>query len=323
MLVMGLDIGYSNLKVAIGEPGSSPTVVLHPAGAAPVDRLPETLRTGEAGVQVLIDGDLWAAGVSPGKFALWNRALHQDYAGSASYRALFHGALLGSEQDRVDVLVTGLPVSRWLDRLHRDTLAQTLTGTHQVTRRRAVTVESVRVIPQPLGAYLDLLWSGAQGDVLDDGRVLVVDPGFFSVDWVVVDRGELRKGSSGTSLEAMSVVLGEASRLIAEDHGGLVTVDRIEEALRASRKQVLLFGRPVVLAPYLAQAAGKVAAVALEALRESIRKEAGSLDLVLLTGGGAACYRPAAETLFPASLVVVPPQPERANARGFFHYGSG
>jgi plasmid segregation protein ParM len=323
MFVMGLDIGYSNLKVAMGAPGSPPTVMLHPAGAAPVDRLPETLRTGEAGVQVVIDGAWWAAGVAPGKFALWNRVLHEDYAGSASYRALFHGALLGSEQDRVETLVTGLPVSRWLDRQHRDTLAQRLTGTHQVTRRRAVTVESVQVIPQPLGAYLDLLWSGQSGDVLEDGRVLVVDPGFFSVDWVVVDRGELRKGSSGTSLEAMSVVLAEASRLITADHGGRVTVDRIEEALRANRTQVLLFGQPVVLAPYLAQAATKVAAVALDALRESIRKEAGSLDLVLLTGGGAACYRPAAEALFPTCRVVVPPEPERANARGFFYYGSG
>jgi plasmid segregation protein ParM len=321
MFVMGLDIGYSNLKVVMAESGAPPTVLLQPAGAAPADRLPESLGREEAGLRVLVDGEPWAAGVPPGKFALWNRALHQDYARSPSYRALFHAALLLSGQDRVDRVVTGLPVSRWLDRPHREAVAKDLTGIHRITPKREVCVAEVRMVPQPIGGYLDVLWSDPDAEVMEEGRVLVIDPGFFSVDWVVVEGGDLRKSASGTSLEAMSVLLDQASRLIADDHGGVVTVERIEDALRAGREQVLLFGRPVNLAPYLKQAAERVAPVALEALRESIRKEAGSLDLLLLTGGGAALYRPAAESLCPDSPVVIPDRPELANARGFHYFG--
>ena len=78
MFVMGLDIGYSNVKVAIGASGTPPEVSLFPAGAAPVDRLPESLGYGVEIVRVLLDGEPWAACVPPGKFTLWNRALHQD-----------------------------------------------------------------------------------------------------------------------------------------------------------------------------------------------------------------------------------------------------
>ncbi len=37
MFCLGLDIGYSNMKLALGDlGGSQPRLLLHPAGAAPV-----------------------------------------------------------------------------------------------------------------------------------------------------------------------------------------------------------------------------------------------------------------------------------------------
>lgn len=321
MFVLGLDIGYSNVKLAMGESAATPIVSLSPAGAAPVDRLPESLGKSDDVLRVMVGDALWAACVNPGKFSLWNRALHQDYSRSDSYRALFHAALLLSERDVVDLVVTGLPVAQWLDRAHRDEISQRLTGCHRITKTREVRVAQVRVIPQPIGGYLDVLWSGTNGAILEEGRVLVIDPGFFSVDWVVVEEGDLRKTSSGTSLEAMSVLLEHASRLIAEEHGGKVPVDRLEEALRSGRVQVLLYGQAIEIGPYLRQAAGRVAPVALEALRESIRKESGSVDAILLTGGGADFYEPVVKVLFPSNSIIIPERPELANARGFYYFG--
>jgi plasmid segregation protein ParM len=316
-----LDIGYSNLKLAMGDLGNPPEISLYPAGAAPIDRLPESLGKSDEVLRVNVDDALWATCVSPGKFALWNRALHQDYSRSDSYRALFHAALLLSRRNRVDLIVTGLPVSQWLDRAHREAVATSLRGTHRVTPKREVVVAEIKVIPQPIGGYLDVLWSSEDGAVMEEGRVLVIDPGFFSVDWVLVEEGDLRKTSSGTSLEAMSVLLDHASRLIADEYGGKVPVDRLEEALRLRRDHILLFGRHVEIQPYLRQAAAKVAPVALEALRESIRKESGSVDLVVLTGGGAEFYESVAKSLFPSNPICVPEQPELANARGFYYFG--
>jgi plasmid segregation protein ParM len=322
MFVLGMDIGYSNLKLAMGESGNSPTVSLYPAGAAPVDRLPESIGKEDDSLRVSVDDDLWAACVNPGKFAMWNRALHQEYAQTASYRALFHASLLLSERDTVDCLITGLPVSHWLERSRREAIVAELVGRHRVTPKREVEVATVRVVPQPIGGYLDLLWSRPGEGVLEEGRVLIIDPGFFSVDWVLVEAGDIRTSSSGTSLEAMSVLLDHASRLMADEHGGIAPVERLEEALRGRRDRVLLFGRQVALHPYLEKAAERVAPVALEALRQSLRKESGSVDAVLLTGGGAALYEAIAQSLFPSNPIFVPDQPELANARGFYHFGA-
>ena len=43
MNVLGIDIGYSNLKLAYGQQGTEPKVMLRPAGAAPADRMGEKI----------------------------------------------------------------------------------------------------------------------------------------------------------------------------------------------------------------------------------------------------------------------------------------
>ena len=112
--------------------------------------------------------------------------------------------------ERIDVLVTGLPVSQYLDDARRNALAEQMRGTHQVTPKRTVSVEKVKVIPQPIGGLLDYI---AQEDAdIDDALVLVIDPGFFSVDWVVVANKDLHRQSSGTSLNASSTASAGTSR---------------------------------------------------------------------------------------------------------------
>jgi plasmid segregation protein ParM len=89
MFVLGMDIGYSNLKLAMGLSGGKPDVSLHPAGAAPVDRLPESIGRQENALRVSVDGEMWAVGVHHGKFSQWNRSLHGDYVQTPAYQALF------------------------------------------------------------------------------------------------------------------------------------------------------------------------------------------------------------------------------------------
>ena len=216
MNILGIDIGYSNLKLAFGPKGESAKTHLRPAGAAPADRFGSRFdgKAQDEFLHVLVHGQEFVAGVSPDRAEMWTRSLHADYTASASYEALFHAGLLLSEMDRIEVLVTGLPVSQYLDEARRNALAEQMCGTHQVTPKRAVSVEKVKVIPQPIGGLLDYI---AQEDAdIEDARVLVVDPGFFSVDWVVIAHKDLHRQSSGTSLNASSVILEEASRLIAK-----------------------------------------------------------------------------------------------------------
>ncbi|OAI16270.1 hypothetical protein A1507_11985 [Methylomonas koyamae] len=322
MFVLGLDIGYSNVKLAYGDQLAPPTTKLFPAGAAPVEHLPQAIDRASDALRVTLDGVAWGAGISVSKLSNWNRALHQDYAHTDSYKALFHAALLSSERSVIDVLVTGLPVSQWQDRSVRQALANQLKGVHQVTPKRQVAVEQVHVVPQPTGAFVEQLFTTGDNR-LNDGRVLVIDPGFFSMDWVLLNEGEIVSTSSGTSLEAMSILLDKTSQLICDDHGGNLPTEKIEDALRSGSNTVLLLGQEIILQDYLTAAARSTSAIALEAMKQSLRREKGSIDIVLLAGGGASLYQNSTKEIFPLNPIFIPSQPTLANALGFFYFGRG
>ncbi len=323
MNVLGIDIGYSNLKLAYGQQGSEPKVLLRPAGAAPADRMGEKIGgDGEEDfLRVLVNDVPFVAGISPDRAELWSRELHENYPSTDSYRALFHAGLLLSEFDQIDLVVTGLPVNQYLNPDLRERLSKQMQGEHQITPRRKITVNKVKVVPQPVGGFVDYVWSLPDAAEIEDSRVMVVDPGFFSVDWVLIGNGELRRQSCGTSLEASSVILDEAVRLIAEDFGGNIGRERLEHALRNGLAHVRLFGERVEVAPFLKKAADKVGPIVTARLRESLRKENASADMVLLVGGGAGFFENAVKEAFPQLKVSSPDSPVYANARGFWRMG--
>lgn len=60
------------------------------------------------------------------------------------------------------------------------------------------------VLPQLVGT-LNYIYSTYEAtDDLDEGVILVLDPGFFSVDWVVFRRKDIVRDSGDSSMEAMS-----------------------------------------------------------------------------------------------------------------------
>ncbi len=325
MTVIGLDVGYSNLKIAVGEAVGSPRVIVRPAGAAPVDRLGEQIGAArlQDAVLVEVDGQRWAAAIEPARFEGWQRSLHEDYAATPAYQALVKAALVLANRPVVDRLVTGLPVGQARDPRRREALRRSLVGRH-VTERGTIEVGEVRIVPQPVGAFVDLLWSDLDAETLaciEEGTVLVLDAGYYSFDWAVIVAGELRRGASGTSLEAMSVLLERAAARIAEQHGGRPQPLALEAALRLGREHVLVLGQRVPLKPALEGAAREVGGVALEALRQALRREDTDVGLVVVTGGGGALYGRQATALFPGAEVRLARDPVGANARGFFHYG--
>lgn len=167
MIVVGLDVGYSNLKIAVGEAGTAPRVIVRPAGAAPLERLGERIGVGrlQDAVVVDVDGQRWAAAIEPARFEGWQRSLHADYANTSAYRALVMASLVLAAQPVVERLVTGLPVEQARDARRREALRRALVGRHH-TERGAVEVGDVRIVPQPVGAFVDLLWSDLDAETL-------------------------------------------------------------------------------------------------------------------------------------------------------------
>jgi plasmid segregation protein ParM len=203
--------GHANPRDAARQPAD--------LGKARIQGLGERVGPGrlEDAVLVDVDGERWAAAIEPARFEGWQRSLDEDYAATSAYRAL-----VLADRPVVDRLVTGLPVAQAQDPRRREALRRELVGRH-VTARGVVEVGEVRIVPQPVGAVVDLLWSALDGDTLgriEEGTVLVLDAGYYTFDWALIVAGELRRGASGTSLEAMSVLLERAAEMISAQHGG-------------------------------------------------------------------------------------------------------
>jgi len=324
MQVVGLDIGYSNVKLVFGETTSDPVSMIFPAGAGPASSYPMSIGS-KSTVQVLeVDGEKWVCGVNPSRFELSNRVLHSNYPSTLEYKALFYSALSRMKFDVVDVLVTGLPVDQFVDDGQRERLEELLKGEHQIAPKRTVSVKKVIVIPQPIGAYMDLVLKTKEPkdlDRLQRARLLVVDPGFFSVDWALVRNNTFQKNSSGTSKLATSVILDEAASMIASEYGCIIPKEDIEDAVQRGLETVLVGNSEVVYAPYIESASSRVSSDAIKPLLQSLRTESGGVNSVLITGGGAKYYLASVKDAFPNANIILAEESVLSNARGFYAYG--
>lgn len=316
---LGLDIGYSNV-IGVSGRGDGPVSTFQgPAQAAPLNSLPgdSGLRGGE--VLVEVDGNPWVAFAAPGRVQD-GRELHEDYTASAAYEALFKGALLhaAGDGDVINTLVTGLPVSQSRDPDYVDRVVQRMQGRHRITAKREVTVENVHVVAQPIGTLTDIYCNSEHADIIEQSITLVIDPGFFSVDWVVFDHQELVAQSSGSSLKAMSVFLDACNEEIGIDYGGIPGIEKIEHALQAGKDHIFLFGRKVELSEYMQRAGDRVIPGVFTEIKQGLRFLKGrSIDCVILGGGGAKEYERFTKNEFPDALIVKPKNPVRSNADGF------
>lgn len=325
MFVLGLDIGYSNLKLAMGYKGKGLETKILPAGAGRLELMPRNMSAGLGNdfLQVTVDGEKWASGVEPSRLQGWERELHRDYKSTGVYKALFYAGLLLTEQPVIDVLVTGLPVDQANDAEQRQELVELLKGEHKITPMQEVTVKQVIVVPQPAGAYMDAVSNTQDEEILEaiqHGRTVVIDPGFYSVDWVALVEGEIHYRSSGTSLKAMSRLLQVADESIMGDFGGSPGVESLERAIRTG-KEPMVFAKRVPLQNYLEEAGKTVTREALTSMRKTMREDGMNADIVLLAGGGASDYADAARELFPKSRIIETKDAVLSNARGFWHCG--
>lgn len=320
---LGMDIGYSALKLAMGyvDSGAPKTLVL-PAGAGPAEMLPRSARgaTGSA-IRVLVNGNEWVAGVEPSRLQGWTRELHEDYSATDNYKALFYAALACSEENKIDFLVTGLPSSQYKDDAIVERLRKQLVGKHQIAPKREVEVCDVVILPQPAGAYVNALQTCNDEKIrrlLEDSSVLVLDPGYFSYDWALMVESDLHESSCGTSLKAMSIVLEETNTLISKQYGVAPGVDPLERRIRNGEFTVPVGADLVDVKPYFDEARASVVGYAVTEMRNQLRNTRAP-NVVIIAGGGATAWEDQANELFKEqSKIIVPENPVLANALGFW-----
>lgn len=321
---LGLDIGYSSLKISFAAPGSEPHNVVLPVGVTRTDPAAGDYFGGAAdGIRVSVDGERYVACVQPHMAADWSRTLDRSYTRSTQYRALYYATLATAGSTRIDCVATGLPVSLYFNKALREELVRQLRGRHEVAPGKEVDVAEARVYPQPAGTYIAYL-SAAPGrqQVMEGRSALVIDPGFFSVDSVVIRNNRPYPNASATSTEAMSRVLERADGEITRLHDDATATPglykaTLEERLREGRMDISSGSREIDARPYLECAAELSCERALREINSSLRGLEFNIDMVVVTGGGAWLYAPAIRKAFRRQRVVVMDHAPMANAIGF------
>jgi len=320
---VGMDIGYSNVKCAVGD-GTLPRILIFPAGAGPVEAYSEDVGVGaghdRTGDVIEIDGRHYVAGVEPCALRS-KRNRHRDYPLSEEYLALYRCALLKLQATEINVLVTGVPVDQYTDKKLCEQIVSRLSGTQQITENIAVNVHDVAVTAQPVGSFADAsfqLSTDSDRQIVQEGRVLVLDPGSQTLDWAAFDQGRLIRTASGSSYLAMGQMLELAAKSIETELGDRVKPERIEQALRRGTDTVLFHGEHLDYSRFIKSALQSIHRDIVTELLNSKTLEREQFDLVIVTGGGANYYRQIAAEAFRGSRIEVLPHPVAGNVRGYW-----
>ena len=322
----GLDVGYGNVKLSVRAAGEADLRELTmPIGAVPLAQAPKKITGGHDvrdGVIVSIDGQLWAAGMDPSHLQGFARPTHENYPATNEYKALMIGALAKAGIKEVDMLYTGIPVGQYYGHngvALRTQISNTMTGKHWINPTTSIMVKATTVVPQAAGAFMDILARTPELRPAKGSPTLVIDVGYFSVDWVRVVDNAVMDASSGSDLNATSVLLEKAASLIGQTDERPISSARLEAAFRAG-EQTLEWGQVTLhVEEWLEQAAAEIAPKVFNEIVRMQRQQVDFPNLIILTGGGGSLYKKAAEHYFPHSKVALSREPVMANARGFQH----
>lgn len=290
---IGIDVGFSATK-ALGDGGKS---VLFPSVVG-TPQYRHTFSLGQAGGLALRLED------SQAYTPIGDTALLQSQYSSGSrdsawvledeWELLLCGALssyCNAPYSRINVC-TGLPVYDWQQ--YRDALRNKLSGaalSFQVRdkARQEVEIANSIVVTQPYGTYADLLLTedGATMDnVWATGWTAVLDFGGNHFNWIVTKGQELVDRWCGSDEFGLLRMLDNVAATIRADLSGYAPqTHEVAEALAAGRFRYRGEDRDVW--PYAEEYMLAFLTQAQHRIREAL-PEAGRLDAVALTGGGAA-----------------------------------
>jgi plasmid segregation protein ParM len=322
-----IDVGYGNTKYTIndGTHGGDIECRMFPSLApqAPTSTMDSFLEKKNTVVVEAGEGNLYEVGPDSllGMDSYSSRILDLDFARTDTYLALARGALTFMDVECVDFLVVGLPVSS-MDAM-AGLVKTRLQGVHPI-RHNSVLVKEVLVVPQPVGGMYDFGVRNRLMREIESGTSLLIDPGYFTLDWVVTKGTKMVGARSGAANNAgmaaiLRSVLDQLAVKVKNRDSRVIEVsesvlDRLDDAIRTG-EEFRIFGRVENLDEYLSSPSP----VVVSALNR-MRTRVGSLDdidRVIIVGGGAHMYEQAVLKLLPGFDIRISKNQVYSNVRGF------
>lgn len=346
-IVRSIDLGFGLVKFSHQPKGAQEmSYLVFPSMAIPSD--PSAMReiatrtrntfdvpVGKSSYEVGFDVTLAQTGNDFG------REITDDYFRSPIYDALMKGALRYMDEEVIDLLVVGLPVSQYQNDDRRGYLVeQWRTGPSgtpiDLGDGKQVRVLDVVVRPQPLGGYVEMFnhLDAVQNATKEFGLIksaddllelttLVVDPGEHTLDWLLIQKGQINTKASGAANDAgrhrIVRAVGEGLQAKVGRPLGPAILPRLNDALR-SDMQIKLSGVRYDLNEFESVIATTVEDP-INRLIEGLRGMIDVVDLIVVVGGHPERYRDELHRRYPNIPILVLAQSVEANVRGYQFIG--
>lgn len=341
--ILAFDLGYSSSKISsltvrdnesIEEAISRVEVSHYPGG---VQRFGATDQEAVGSIksnQVTVDGNSYVAGVSH-KTVGYDRQRSEHFIYEPEWLARFYAGLKrsGFENKEVDVLVLGLPCDHYYNKAdpelksdHVKYLEDVCSGVVDTGDGDEYLVKEVHVMAQPHGTY----W-GFFGKTNDEqvkslarrGSLLVLDIGYYTFDWIYLDKLSVVLRNSSSRPNAYHQVLSIASGVIQSElrESGLskavVSSEDIEDALFSGERSIFVGANEVFFDDYLYKAADEVSQQVMKAIEGDVGQVPP--NVIVVTGGGSKHFTPSVERWAKTigAKVVVPDEAEKLNSFGY------
>lgn len=321
MIVSALDVGYGNCKYTTGRNGQK-IECRHFPSVAPV-YLDKDI-SGDATmkkdvVRVMVGTDQYIVG----KDAMLSiksgtgRVLSANYPEKDGYLALVRGGLSYMKQPVIDLLVTGLPVNYY--RQYKERLTERLIGVHEYPDGKEVTVNKAWVIPQPVGGFLNYATENQLYSSLRESNCLVIDIGFYTVDWLVCRGLKVIDERSGSVPGGMSKLLESLSLNLSKELGEpFEDINRLDIALN-NRNQLDWYGKKFDCS-HLLPKVEPIVNSACEAMASNVGTFS-DIAKVVVVGGGAKHYLSSIRKICHQNSIAEVDESIYANVRGFMIAG--
>lgn len=317
-IVRAVDTGYGNTKFSLCDSSSADGIKadLFPSLAPPyspvatgmeqfTSRDTKVIEVGTRLVEVGKDVRLAMSTRS-------GRTLHKDFSTTDTYMALTRGAMAYMNLDRIDLLVVGLPVQAVSSR--QEALVERLKGNHPMPNGKKLWVQSVQVLAQPIGGFMDYAQSTRLYETMRNERNLLIDVGFFTTDWVTAQGIRAMPQRCGSYNLGASEILKRTAAALSQSLGiEYSNIDDLDEGFRTGRFKIN--GSVVDLNQYRGVIDSAVDE-AVDAMLGSV-SELTDIDNVVVCGGGAHFFVDRLKSKLQRDTLHVVNDAVTANVRGF------
>ena len=331
MEILGIDIGFGFTKASNGKESLIFKSVL---GEATDIQFREPVlgeMAGEEDLQVEVDGKSYFVGElaerqSNVRFFTLDQT--QFISQFAKTLALAAAARLVGNFLPVN-LVTGLPIGYYRD--HKESLAKVLQGEHKVAftdaagkrQEKTITINKVRVIPQPFGSMFNLMLNDL-GEIADrrlvKEKIGIIDVGFRTCDYTIADQMRYSERGSRTTDSGIARAFNVIAGKLREKSNVNIELYRLYSAVE--KGAIKIRGKEYDLRELTEQVFAQLATTVANEV-DRLWVDDWDIDAMVITGGGGAVLAKHLQPLLNGKVLTLDPAQDARllNVLGYYKFG--